>query len=182
MIKVFQLETNSSDYEVLALRDDGDWASLRGCFSGEKMSESWVPLDVEILVEENDQKAKKNDIPSLSPGIPVFTKRAADALGTLLTSNGELLPLGSPVGEYYAFNVTNIIDALNVERSDVKRFGSGKIMRVNKYEFFREKVVGEVIFKIPQLRRSHIFVTDVFLNAVQKMDLHGIVLKEVWRG
>jgi hypothetical protein len=76
-----------------------------------------------------------------------------------------------------------VVDALDEDRSELKRFpSSGRIMRVVRLALFPERVTGEVIFKVPQLLTSPIFVTDRFAQRIQERGLVGFDLQPVWSG
>ena len=124
------------------------------------------------------------DTSSDSPGlarIPVFTARALDALSDLLEGRGEPLPLEvEGGGELYAFNATRLSDALDEERSDLKRFkAEGTIMRVKRFEFDPDRVAGETIFKLIQ-KRNYEFVTEPFRKRVEEAALRGFWFERVW--
>ena len=86
-----------------------------------KLASFWKPQPVE------GPQNPFNDYPCLELIIPVFSKRAVDALGTMLTENGELLPLKSKMGEYLAYNCLTKIAALDLKRSIVERPSSDEI-------------------------------------------------------
>src|SRR5262249_9680807 len=66
---------------------------------------------------------KGNDFPCAgSLGIPVLSPKAVATLRDLLESDGEILPVETPRGEYYAFNITRLSDALDRRRSEIDWF------------------------------------------------------------
>jgi hypothetical protein len=81
---------------------------------------------------------------------------------------------------YFAFNTTTIIDALDEDHSQLKRFVDGGIMWIDKYEFFPKKLASAAIFKVPQLVRSLVYVTDDFVKRVNKAKLTGFVFVQLW--
>src|SRR5438128_43250 len=52
--------------------------------------------------------------------LPVFSLRAMNALTDLLATSGAFHHVQTPIGPYFAFNVTRIIDALDYSRSDIE--------------------------------------------------------------
>ena len=83
---------------------------------------------------------------------------------------------------FYVVNVTNIIDCLHYEKSELKHFpSSGRIMRVIKYVFKEEKIKDTVIFKLPGIGfvNSHSFVTEEFKKVVEKNNIKGFKFKEL---
>jgi hypothetical protein len=99
----------------------------------------------------------------------------------MLQENGEILPLSCREGEYYAFNVITSIDVLDESNSEVERFESGRIMHIEKYAFFGDKLRDATIFKIPQ-SKARTFVTDKFRKAVIDNSLTGFDFIKVWGG
>ncbi len=54
-------------------------------------------------------------------GNAVFSRRAVDALGPMLSDNGELLPLVTEVGDYFAYVCLTKLDVLDQEKSRILR-------------------------------------------------------------
>jgi hypothetical protein len=181
-MKIFKLIADCNRYQNLVFTFEEDWAILDH-FDGRNLLHHWTRPVVEIL---RDNKFNKNlpagDFPNLFlPGVPVFSLRAVNALKAILEKNGELLPLSCVEGEYYAFNVTKLIDALDESKSELKRFKSGGgIMQIHKYVFFGEKLTDATIFKIPQFRRTVVYVSDKFQRTVLDNHLIGFKFVEVW--
>ena len=112
--------------------------------------------------------------------VPVFTTAAYDALRPVLDGRGEELPINvTTPPEAVAFNVTRVIDALDGERSEIKRFSGGRVMRVPRPVFVPERVEGETIFRVTTYPRT-VYVTDAFLEAADAINLKGLRLSEDW--
>lgn len=75
------------------------------------LSSLWTPQEVQGRVNSF------NDFPCIMMDIPAFSARAVRALKDYLEPNGELLPLVSDIGEYYAYNTRTIVDALDPVKS-----------------------------------------------------------------
>jgi hypothetical protein len=121
-----------------------------------------------------------NDYPCLGLITPAFSSRAVDALGEMLTENGELLPLETDVGEYYAFNCMTKIDALDVDRSRLDRKQVDEVAgMIDYFVFHKDKLDGASIFRIPELPNPH-FVTDRFKERVETAHLNGFEFSIVW--
>ncbi len=180
-MNVFALRPDCNRYQNLVCTSEKDWTILRQFDQG-RLIESWTPLSVEVL---RDNKFNRNlppsDFPRLVAAILVFSPRAVNILRGMLEENGEILPLSCNEGEYYAFNVTTFVDALDESNSEVKRFKDGGIMRVLRYVFFPDKLRGASIFKIPQFPRQ-VFVTDKFRKVVIDNKLLGFEFVDLWEG
>lgn len=153
-------------------------------FDGAALEQSWRPLEVEwILDGPGDAHRNITDCPNLAPGVPVLSARAIAELRHHLSGVGELLPLTHRAHEYFALNVTNVVDTLDEERCDLERFEStGRLMRVRAYAF-REKALGQhTVFKDRRLAGSTVFVTAPFVRAVEESRLTGFKFRHVWPG
>jgi hypothetical protein len=104
------------------------------------------------------------------------------ALWDLLLPHGEFLPLDCPDGSYCAYNVTRVIDVMDEDDSELERFSDGGIMDIVRPAFYAERIASEVIFKLPQMRSTPIFVTDRFVERIEEHGLVGFDLKPVWSG
>ena len=176
---VYKLQQKLDDprYEGFAFKND---ESLRGtdCIDDDfnvdrstgrvyRLAKIWTPQEVTGRVRAF------NDFPCVNLSIPAFSRRAVDALRDILEPNGELLPLISDVGEYYAYNITTMADVLDAERSEIQPF------HIEKYVFFPERLRNYVIFTIPQ---DHVkgFVTQRFVDRVEAAGLKGFDCVKIW--
>lgn len=106
--------------------------------------------------------------------IPTFSARAIEILDDLLTPYGEFaaIEMDEPM-RYFGFNATTIVDALDEEKSKIKRFTDGGVMRVEQH-VLRESVTSlPPIFKMPQTRRNTTYVNEQFVEVVQRHGLSG---------
>ncbi len=179
--RVFQLRAASDDYQNLVLQDEEDWEQLEAWLNEERTGSSLTTIAAEVLTDHDQNRSlPPSDFPHLSPRLPIFSEKAIESLQRLLQGNGEILPIVCPEDRYFAFKVTRHLDALNEEDSRLDRFKtSGRIKRIRRYAFFREMLVGEAIFRIPQLRVP-VFVTGEFVDVLQGADLVGFQLDPVW--
>jgi hypothetical protein len=180
-MNVFELDADGDRYQNLVLTSKKDLDSVEQ-FGRRDLLSSWSAPAVEVF---RDDKLHRNlppsDFPSLI-GVLVFSVRAVNGLRDLLRENGEILPLSCSDGEYYAFNLTTSINALDEFNSEVERFKSdGSIMQINKFVFFGDRLSGATIFKIPQ-SRARVFVTDAFRKMVIDNGLLGFEFVNVWEG
>ena len=93
--------------------------------------------------------AEFSNTPGLSAHIPVFDKKAVDIMKDYLIGNAENLPIFCEDREFFAINVTNVLDCIDYEASEYKTFRDGvRIMRFVKYAFIEDKIKNVHIFKI----------------------------------
>lgn len=124
-----------------------------------------------------------NDYPCVDLIIPAFSRRAVDALRGYLEPNGELLPLVSTVGEYYAYNIITVADIIDIEKSEIEWLDDNRdfsnIFSIEKYECIAEKMVDLSIFRIIEMPTST-FVTQAFVDRVYDYGLQGFHFIKHW--
>jgi hypothetical protein len=125
-----------------------------------------------------------NDCPWLELLIPAFSGRAARVLAEFLEPNGELLPLDSDVGEFYAYNVLTMSDALDLKKSVFEwhedEFAFKKQAAVvERFEFIASKLKGLTIFR-ERYRDVEVLVSTEFKERVELAGLNGFRFVKVW--
>lgn len=176
-MKVFELRPDVEGYRWISMVNAEDF-DVAFEFDGTPIRQAWKPYPVEPIEDDLNEGKPMGDFPTLGT-IPTFSQRAVDALLDLLAENGELLPLASEEGKYYAYNVTHVVDALDADRSEVQRFSDGGVMEVVRHEFRLDRIAGQSIFKVPELR-VRVFVTEPFVRRVREAGLTGFDFPEVW--
>lgn len=186
-MNIYKLKSDFERYQGLRKLKEEDRKKLldyrldHRWFRGAAIGDQWWPIAMGL--NEGDEDLPSGDFPWCS--FPAFSKRAVEALRNLLEPNGEILPLICEFGDYYAFNTTSVVDALDEERSELKRFkSSGRISEILRYEFYPEKLQGLSIFKLRQFPAGD-YVTDTFVQRVQEAGLVGFdfsTARQVWSG
>ena len=179
-MKVFLLDADVNRYEMLTYSNQEDSKRIMDWFCGEPIGDRWTPLKVEVLRDDENKDRPSSDFPGAGASKPTFSSRALEALQDMLDSNGETLPLDCKDGEYWMFNVTRVVDALDEKNCEVKRFSDGGVMRVERYSFKPERIQGLAIFKILQFPCSDIYVTDLFVERVKAAGLTGFKFNLLW--
>ena len=177
-MNIFILKSNLNVYRTLVPAQTKSLPIYRQ-FNGSDIRD-WTDFKVELLNEGQD--LLQGDFPSLTSHIPVFSQRAREALGDKLDAAGQVLPLDAVnAGQrLYALNVTTLVEALDLRKAEVKRFSSGRIMRIMRYAFQPEVVTGLNLFKIPETVLQDVYAGEAFLEAVKASGLAGFVFKLVW--
>ena len=140
-----------------------------------RMAPTWEPQPVIGRVRP------QNDYPCVNLTIPAFSRKAVDALRDFLEPNGELLPLVSSVGEYYAYNVTSVVDILDLDRSDIQWFSGPRVLAIHirRYECLPGRLEGLSIFRIVEDSATP-YVTQVFVDRVKENGLQGFDVLKLW--
>jgi len=168
------LRADVNHYQTVSVDRDEDVA-VADLFNGSEIAPRWLAPPMHIH-EKGRETRPPSDSPGFLPGIPLFSPRAVNVLKALLNSHGEFLPLNCHDQELYAFNVTRIVNGLDLTHSDYKIFPStGRIMLVNKYVFISSVVENLPIFKIIQFPRGTVFVDDSFVHLIKHNKLTGFL-------
>ena len=179
-MEVLKLRADENAYQTIVPVNESDWEYFEP-LDGRPVRGQWRPVPVEFLREKpRDWKKPKGDFPSLATHVPVFSRRALDELREFLEPSGELLPLVCDEGDYWAHNVTLVLDALDVGASAVRRFSSGRVMDIDTYVFRADRLENAVVFKLPETTRMDVFVTRSFVDRVGMSGLEGFLFLPVW--
>lgn len=174
-MRVYELRYVHETYQhITPIRDD-DIEKITFMF-GEPVSKTWEPMLMRIVPETADRPT--SDFPHLTNNLPAVSESAAKVLRPLIAEHVEFLPLICPDGTYYALNVVTEVDALDEDQSDILYNASGYILKFQRHVFKLDKCQGIPIFRIPQTTVP--FVTDTFVEAVERAELTGFRFKFVW--
>ncbi|WP_437738931.1 imm11 family protein [Sorangium sp. So ce1335] len=171
----------SEGFEWLLPVNDADFELLR--FDGQRKSSSWRPIRMKRLkVTEQGRPLEPSDFPACSGGDVLILDRAArDRIGWHLERYGELLPLLCDGGDFWALNVTRLVDALDENNSELLRASdTGAILMVRKHAFRAAALERAELFKVPQMVCGLIYVTDPFVELVRASGLKGLDFVQVW--
>ncbi len=111
---------------------------------------------------------------------PCFSARAKQLLGPLIDDLGQWLALECDEAPYWLFNVTHTADALDEPRSEIARFRDGRVMDIDSFTFKPEKLIGELLFQVPQCLGTPNLVTQDFVDLVHQHGLTGFSFRLVW--
>lgn len=161
--------------------DSDDFDVLR--FDGRPRSNVWTPVRMRRITRDGTgAQGKESDFPPCSGGEMLIVSRAArDWLRPELERHGELLPLHCDDGQFWAVNVTTIVDALDEDATDfVRSPSSGRIIWVERPVFKPSILTGLSVFKVPQTPKGLIYFTDRFVELVRMSGLKGLDFERVW--
>jgi hypothetical protein len=162
----------------LTFANDDYISRYRSQFIGKPMADHWEEVHVPLVDEKLNSKIY--DCSNML-STPIFSDRAVRVLMNSLEGKAEILPYEHPTEIYYAINVINLLDCLDLTKSIVvKNPRYNNITDVKKYAFVEDLVSKETIFKLPQFKSHPIFVTDHFRDKVIEGKLTGFEFIEVW--
>ena len=82
-------------------------------FDGRRKKDSWRPLSLERM--EPGKKLELSDAPGYN--LIIFSKKALNTLSPLIQDSIEELEVLFEEGEYYAINVTTVLDVIDYSKS-----------------------------------------------------------------
>lgn len=124
-------------------------------------------------------KLPRGDFPSLYGIEVIFSERALQVLWPLIQNSVQVIPLECEEGKLYLIHITNTLDVLDRAQSKIKWLSGYEdkiVFQVDHYVFHEERIVGETIFKVPEMFTST-FVSDMFREAVEEHGLKGLIWK-----
>lgn len=173
-MKIWLLELDVNKYNSFNGYKVEEELNIR--FFGSSLVSNWSTP----IIEAYYKKRKIADVSDFSSGAPLFNEKAVKMLNEFINENIELLPAYFDNDKYYVVNIVNVIDALDYEMSEFKRFETGEISRCTKYHFKPQIVKEQHIFKILFKNSIDIFVSDKFKKRVEEFKLKGFIFVEVW--
>jgi hypothetical protein len=152
-------------------------------FRGSPMASEWVPLECRLeTVSEAGDVLVPTDFPSLHFAGNAVSDSVVQSAGDLLRQFAELLPLDCPDGRYFAVNVTNVLDALDSEKSECVYFpNSERIIRVARYALRGELIPTTGVFKISQQLRGAVLITEAAAQVLSDAGT-GLSIQLAWEG
>ncbi len=175
-IKIYELwlDRNYRAYETL---NESGYKTYE--FDGEKVENR--NFDLFALSKYKDEIEKPiGDVSSISTSSYIINEKAYNVLYPYLKEHSQIFRLKNKNKIFYVINVTDIIDCLDYEKSELKRFpSSGRVMRVTKYVFRTKKLKNATIFKLPEFPKGISYVTEQFKKVVEENNITGFKFKEL---
>jgi hypothetical protein len=121
------------------------------------------------------------DYSQLGARHPVFSINAKRVLLPHLEGLGEWIELIFEGATYWLFFITNTVDALDEDKSEIKRFASsGRIMAIDTFVFRAETLRDQFLCRLKTLPGAHCIVTDNFVDVVRQHGLTGFLFQRLW--
>lgn len=178
---------NSPQCNRLVLGGARPDTSITNAFNGTPIARELPPII--LRRSEDDRACPTGDIGLLyGVGCLFVSAKARAKLGPFLDPVGQYINATSECGDYSLFNITALIDSLDVEHSSVEFWpasspparGQREIRYVRAYAFRMQLLDTAVLFKLPQFPLTHVFATDGFVKAFAEEDLTGLSFSKLW--
>ncbi|MBZ9727111.1 hypothetical protein LB554_24515 [Mesorhizobium sp. CO1-1-11] len=151
---------------------------------GDLGQKRWRPPRMKFLREQEDGTPRLySDFPWLGEHVLILRSTPLKVLRPILEPYGDFLPLRAdePIS---LFNVTNVVDAMDEERSRTVRFDDGGIMTIENLVLRPEAIGGAEIFKLPErpdgVRLSDIYLQETIVRQIGELGFKGIAFELVW--
>jgi len=177
-MKIYKLDFDVDNYRSVELCEEAE-ADYYQMFDGRSLKDNWRILRVKEYDE--DQDLRVGDAPGFH--IPLLNQKALELLRPLIQNDVEILPFQFGDELLYGLNVTTVLDAIDYSQSVYKTFRDGKrIMAFQKYSFKNSIVNNKNIFKIIDMPRGDVFVSESIFSIIVDSKLEGFELKLVYEG
>ena len=135
-----------------------------------------------ILPSEYKDEVNKpiGDVFSVEVSSFILNEYAFDILSPYLKGHAQIFKLKQQDSVLYVINVTDVIDCLDYDKSEIKRFpSSGRVMKVIKYSFHRSRLKNATIFKLPEFVKTTCYVTEEFKKVTEENNIKGFKCESV---
>lgn len=156
---------NINDFAPLVGLDDADYEAELFAVDGSAKDWTHRPA-VEFVAEPRKKKQRpRANVIFMKHGALVLDAKAKLALGSFLSTFGQLLELHLGGDTLWFYNVTNMIDCLDKERSEWEQGGM-----IVKEAFHDDRVPKEAaVFKDPVMGVIRIYVNDAGRSEIERI-------------
>lgn len=168
-------------YQVPVHAEGEEWPEA--IYDAAPVDAGWKPIRLEL--EAGEGRRPVGDFTMVSCSVPALSERAAIALDEVLSPHAQLLPLQGPgTQRWFALNVHRLVSGLlDLANCETSRHEDGSIMAIWRYAFLTEQVQSlPPVFKLAEMHRGEILVTDDFVQQLRRHELMGFGLELVWDG
>jgi len=170
-MKIYELHTHQKSMMVTLKASPSDILDkhpIRDKFMGQS-KQPWEPIEVETLY-----KGKYKDFPDFFSGMIIVSQRAKQIIEPYTRNEVEFLPLIHKELDLYVVNVTNVLDCIDWDKSDVV-WSDEILLRTNKLVFDIDKIPqGTYMFKFKERANLKVYVTEDFIGLIESNKLKGL--------
>ncbi len=171
-MKIYGFQCDTNHFKTLDYDDKYD--PLFDQFQDGPLEEDWK--EVPVVVAEN-RKAPQPDLFQIDYRIPVLTSKSLNILDEQIPVEIERLKLQCESVELYALNLSQDVDCLVEESSDLRRNQFGNIITIT-HAVFKESAVSHLgLFRIE--KHGSIFITEPVMEKIRAENLKGLTMKEI---
>lgn len=128
----------------------------------------WQSIHMTLLkVDDRGRPHQRADMPWLGSEALVLRDEAIETVGALLRPHGELLPLVCDDARLALFSAPVVVGVLDGDRSDIVRFGSGRIMALRAPAFHAAALGDTKAFKLAEMPRGDLYLAGELVDAIR---------------
>ncbi len=170
--------TLAKGHEMLTCKTYEDIRTLAS-LDGTARKKGWTPPCVERGPANKRSGNKPAEIPYMCDTL-IMRRSALDTLHDVLKAHGEILPVATEDGvELFVLNVLGVVDALDMNNSDIHRIEGTRAVSLRKLVFIESAIGKAEIFRIP-VDSNRVFYTDRFVARVKAAKLKGTDFTPLW--
>ena len=172
-MKYYKLRADVNNYAWLECKDKyfNQLFSMRG----ESLLNEW---DVITLTRIHERvELPLGDYPNFT--VPIVSNKIKAILDSICDNYIEYLPIKIKKCDeiYYIFNVLNILDCINKEKSDIKYFSDGGLMEIQNYTFNEIPNNESKVFRIKGYEKS-IYINNDVKNTLEQNNCFGLLYED----
>ncbi len=177
-MQIYSIQFDSENYLRISPVSSKDLEDGNLWINGNSKRQEWQSILMSYSCAEDKEEIA--DITRVSPGFYTFNRKAIDALGDILISNGELLELLAKGAILHAFNPMNTISCLDQTLSVYRTKTDGSMGSLITPRIDTSKIPPSTpLFQIPELIQTKFFVTDIFKDRYDDAGLTGLLFKQI---
>ena len=143
--------------------------------------ENQTPLELYPSKHSSESKLPIGDVCPVEISAVVVNEKCFKVLCPYIKDCAQVFQTKGNGQNLYVLNIIAVIDCLDRENAELKLFkSSGRIMRIEKYVFYEDKIKDAFIFKLPEELKSQPYVTEQFKQLIEKNDIRGFKFVPVW--
>lgn len=173
-MKILELE---GDVQFRQIAYDPEVGRFLNGARGNRIGYRWPSLSLRSRKGTVKKGIGLGDCPYFAPEILIVSERLKRCIQQFADSDVEFLPLLIDGEAGYSYmNVLRVIDALDVDNSELRRFDDGAIMYVVKAQYHETLVDGHDIFLLPNYRG--VYVTEQLRQYIEESNVVGATFRD----
>jgi hypothetical protein len=178
-MKIYELDLPTDSEWAIFYGSDGTspWLDLRG----QSVRTTWSPAVVRLLtVTDAREHLLESDMPWAAPNSPVMRSSVVPLVAHLFDRDAELLPLACDTADLVLANVTTVLPAVDMERSEIAHFKtSGRIQDLVRPVFDAAVIGSALMFRVECLP-ARVYVTEEFVQGIRASGIRSTDFKLVY--
>ena len=180
-MRILRVINEILQYQYFLAPDDESARLLRS--KGIPKAEGWLPPEVYIQRPLH----KEGTLYNWERSALIFPPHVATLLMPYIQMAGEALPLPHDDKVYTLFNITKVVDCLDMERTKWRVYDGLKGGAITRYVFDEDRLPASPFFKLPNtlhevlLQQGHNEFDEAIFDIIKEHRLEGIKFEEVWR-